>query len=496
MRLLAAFVACASVAGLGTAAGPARAAAEPATAAASIARPLTWQPCPEDPTADCAELTLPVDWSRPHGPSFEMAVVRRKATDPTRRIGSLVVNFGGPGSLGVDDVLTTYKDFFSAEVNARFDRVGFDPRGWGRSAAPTCPQVGPRPTADPTTPAGFAEFAADNRRLVHGCRAGTGPLYDRLDTLSVVRDIEALRAALGDRRLTFWGVSYGTLMAQQYAELFPQRVRALVADSNMDHSVGGADFLRAQAATVEDSFTEFVNWCAAAADCPLHGADVGALFERLYSRAEAGTLYEPGNPTRGVRPKNLLSAIQWKISYLKEAPTDTLADARRSAADLLAALDASPPRPAPAIPDIPDSDARSRQSVLCADWRLDIPDAGTLAAIGRRSQTIAPHMRRSIQAWDAMTYCLGRPMPVTNPPRPYRIPGHTPILLVNNLHDPQTPYSWAVHAARQIPGATLLAADGWGHMSYDKSRCAAALTDRYLIDLAMPAPDTHCAPDD
>ncbi|MGC0423299.1 alpha/beta hydrolase [Embleya sp. AB8] len=489
-------MACASVVGVGVVAGPARAdPPAPEAASSTIARPIDWHPCAEDPTADCGSVKLPVDWTRPRGATFDLALARRKATDPTRRIGSLVLNFGGPGSLGVDDVLTDYRDFFSPEIKARFDRIGFDPRGWGRSAAPNCPQAGPRPTADPTTPAGFAAFVADNRKLVQGCRAGTGPLYDRLDTLNVVRDIDALRAALGEARLTFWGVSYGTLMAQQYAEAFPHRVRALVADSNMDHSLSADRFMDTQAATVEDSFTEFVNWCAGSGDCPLYGRDVGALFERLYARAEAGTLYAPGDPTQGWSPEFLLTIVQGRMSYLRHAPTDTLTVTRNRVADLLAALDASPPLPAPPPPRVPDLDRRTSQAVLCTDLRLDFADAGALAAMDRRSKAIAPHMRHSVQAWDAMTYCLGRPMPVTNPPRPYRIPATTPILLVNNRHDPQTPLSWAEHAARQIPSATLVTAEGWGHLVYDKSRCAAALTDRYLIDTIAPAPNTHCAPD-
>ncbi|MFI1585429.1 alpha/beta hydrolase [Embleya sp. NPDC020630] len=463
--------------------------------AAAPTHPIAWHPCPQDPTADCGALTLPVDWSKPRGETFEMAVARRKATDPTRRIGSLVLNYGGPGSLGVDDVVGTYKNFFSAEIDARFDRVGFDPRGWGRSAPLDCPQAGPRPTADPTTAAGFAVFAADNRRLANGCRVGTGPLYDHLDTLAVVRDIDALRAALGDARLSFWGVSYGTLMAQQYAELFPHRFRALVADSNMDHSIDGAEFLESEAATAEDSFTEFVKWCAGSTDCSLHGRDVEALFERLYARAQAGTLYVPGDPTHGLGPDNLLSGVQFLMSYLKHDPAETLAVARKRVADLLAGMDAAPPLLAPPPPYVPDLDARTSQAVLCSDWSLDIPDPDALAAVDRRSKALAPHMRRNIQAWNAMTYCLGRPTSVTNPPHPYRVAGSAPILLVNNRHDPQTPLSWAVHAARRIRGATLVTVAGWGHMSYDKNRCVAAVTDRYLIDPRIPVPTTHCAPD-
>ncbi|MYS79382.1 alpha/beta hydrolase, partial [Embleya scabrispora] len=419
----------------------------------------------------------------PRGATLDLAVARRRATDPTHRIGSLVVDFGGPGSPGASDVVGKKKDAFSAEVRARFDIVGFDPRGWGASNPLQCDPLGPRPDADPITPTAFAEFVTWNRASVAGCRPRTGSLYDHLDTLSVVRDIDALRAALGDRRLNFWGLSYGSLMAQQYAEVFPRRFRALVADGNLDHSSSGARWLETSAAAVEDSFREFTTWCDTNTDCVLHGRDVGAVVDRLYARAEAGTLYDPAAPDVGITPMTFLGQVQ---GTFKNPGWRQLAAGLRT-------LDATTPHPTqPGIRPPVDIDPRARQAVVCSDWALNFADANELAAVDRRSAALAPHMRRSFSAWYLMTPCLGQPVRLTNPPHPYRISSTKPILLVNGAHDAATPYPWAVEAGRRIPGATLLTYDGWGHGGYDHSPCAAALTDRYLIDLAPPPPNTHC----
>ncbi|MGC0416951.1 alpha/beta hydrolase [Embleya sp. AB8] len=445
-------------------------------------RVIHWQPCAQDPTADCGTLTLPVDWARPHGSTFELALARRRATDPGHRIGSLVLDFGGPGN-GVDEVIgSRHRNYFSAEIDARFDRVAFDPRGWNASAAPNCPAGGPRPAADPTTPAGFAAIVADNRQLIDSCRRRSGPMYDHMDSLSVARDLDAIRAALGDRKLSFWGSSYGTLMGQQYAELFPGRFRALALESNMDHSRAVGSFLETATATIEASFGEFAKWCAGDPSCALYGRDVGSVFDELYARAVAGTLYDPDDPSIGITT----------MALLDETQADFKNPLWRGRARRLAALAAELPRATPPAPTSTESRIRNAQAVFCADWRLDFADADELAALDRRLAVIAPHMRRSFNSWYAMTLCLGRSAGAVNPQRPYRVHGSTPILLTGNVYDSNTPYVWTTAAAERIPGAVVLTYEGVGHGAYGRSPCAAAVADRYLVDLRTPPPGTRC----
>src|SRR5512142_2743653 len=253
-------------------------------------RTITWGPCAEDPTVECGTLAVPIDWRRPDGPTVDLALARRPATDPAARIGSLVINPGGPGGSGVDAVLGGHG--FSPSVASRFDLVGFDPRGVGRSHPILCSTalLNGGPAALPANQADFDARIAYNRTLAADCRQRTGPLFDHVDTLSGVRDLDAIRAALGDQKLTYYGISYGTLIGEEYAEVYGDRIRAVVIDSDMDHSLGTAGFLRTETATAQDSFDEFAAWCDRTPACGIRVPGVRAVYAGLKARAAGGGL--------------------------------------------------------------------------------------------------------------------------------------------------------------------------------------------------------------
>lgn len=193
---------------------------------------------------------------------------------------------GGPGDSGVDRIKTGISRF-SADLQDRFDIVSFDPRGIARSNPVKCSAALLAKQPDPLlkSQADFDRTVRYNRELAADCRANTGPVYDHIDTLQTMRDVDAIRAALGERQLSFHGSSYGTLLGAQYAEKYPQRVRALVLESVFNHGdMTTGEFLDQQAATVQDSFGEFVKWCDAATTCALHGRDVPALWADLLVR--------------------------------------------------------------------------------------------------------------------------------------------------------------------------------------------------------------------
>jgi pimeloyl-ACP methyl ester carboxylesterase len=338
--------------------------------------------------------------------------------------------------------------------------------------------------ADPATPPGYTAVTSYNRRLAADCRARSGPMYDHVDNLSVVRDIDALRAALGEARLTFFGVSYGTLMGQQYAQLFPRHVRALALDSNEDHAQSGTAAAVSAAAGAEDSFTQFAQWCARDTGCILHGRDVGRLLDRLYARALAGTLSVPGQARRPLAPSELLARVEEELLGPDWAALSTALAALAAEA----VLPGTPP--GPLFPEEVDVYA---MAAMCADWPVTVSSAGQVAGLLRRLGTAAPHLHLDVPSWQWALSCLGRPEAVTNPPRPYRIPHGVPaILMANGLHDPATPYPWALDAARQIPQAVLVTYDGWGHGTYSQSPCVRQIVDAYLIDLRTPPGGTHC----
>jgi pimeloyl-ACP methyl ester carboxylesterase len=455
-----------------------------AAAAPAAARPeaaLDWRPCADDATAQCGSVRVPIDWTDPYSPTAEIALARRPATDQAHRIGTLIVNPGGPGGSGVDLALGAGA-FFSPALRAGFDIVGFDPRGVSRSSPVVCssalvdaapePLIGSEQQYDATV--------AYNRKLAADCRARTGPMFDHVDTLSVVRDVDAIRSALGDDKINFYGASYGTLIGAEYTQRYPERIRAIVLDSVMDHSADVDDALGTETAATQDMFDEFVAWCARDVACVLRGQDVRAIWAALLARAAAGTLVDPYDAAKRMTVYGLLQVAfssfydpQWYTLayYLKEATAGRPAAGKRAADPVV---------------------EHSFAAVFCADWSLPVHGyadlAGKLAALRLR----APQMLASPLVLSATVGCLGWPAAPSDPQRDLR-PVGAPILVLNGRHDPVTAYAWAQHVTAQLgPAARLFTYDGWGHVAYGRSDCVTGTVDMYLITLRTPAAGTTC----
>ena len=441
---------------------------------AAAASPLRWRPCEDDRTAQCATLRVPVDESS--SAAIGVAVARRPAARPDLRIGVLLVNPGGPGGSGVDMALNA-ASFFSSQIRARFDIVGFDPRGVGRSAPVVCSQqlVDSAPSPLVRDAAGYARLVAYHRGLTRDCRKRTGPVYGHVDTISVARDMDRLRAALGEKTISFYGASYGTLLGAQYAERYPTRVRALALDSVMDHSLDTAAFLADGTAAAQDGFDWFVKWCSRDRSCVLHGRDVAALWTSLLARAARTGVPDPYHPGETLDVYDLLGVAfssfydpQWySLAYFIDAASGAGAGRR-------------------AVAQTP----YSFPAVFCADWKLPVdgfPDwYRKLAGVRAAQMPVSPLAASGVVA------CLGRWSRPDNPQRPLK-PATVPTLLLGSRHDPATPYVWAQRAAAQLgPNATLATYNGWGHVSYGRSGCVTGVVDRYLIGLARPAPGTAC----
>lgn len=454
-------------------------AATPASAAPSI----DWKPCADAPGVECGAVTVPIDWAHPDRGTASIALARRKATDPQARIGSVLMDPGGPGGPGAGEVKGGWS--LSPEITKRFDTVGFDPRGVGGSTQIKCgldeviadyPQV-------PRNQAEFEQLAAYNRKLGESCNRLSGPLGQFGDTESVARDMDAIRAALGEKKLTYYGVSYGTLMGQQYAELFPDKVRALVLDSNMDHSQFTAfEFLNSETQSVQAEFGEFVAWCGRTPSCALHGRDVSKLTRGLQDKAARGELKDPQSG-EVITPLTLAGMFQGSFY----GPSwDRLATALKSFAD------GTPPAASARLKDdIPVNTVF--QSVFCDDWKLPVHSYAELEAYRRTVAALAPDVKVNSLGWQAVIGCIGWPNRTSNPQHPLQVHGAPPLLMLSSKYDPATPYAWSQAAARQS-GSTLLTYDGWGHGAYGKnSPCVIKATDDYLISGKLPAKGTHCA---
>ncbi|MFD2398012.1 alpha/beta fold hydrolase [Prauserella oleivorans] len=251
---------------------------------------LHWTPCATENTAktlECATVAVPLDWSDMDGPTIDIAVNRIPAKDPERRIGTLFVNPGGPGGVTTDVVAAT--GFITAmpegkEIGERFDVVGMDPRGVGKSSPVRCDAdllLAPDIAAFPADRAAFDARVQSNRAAGEACLERTGPLLGHVDTLRVVRDMDAVRAAMGEERISFYGTSYGTEIGELYAAEFGEHVRAMVLDAAVDHALPSADAAVDEAAATEEALDRFAAWCAGDPACAVRGEDVHALVKRL-----------------------------------------------------------------------------------------------------------------------------------------------------------------------------------------------------------------------
>ncbi|MFI5839342.1 alpha/beta hydrolase [Catenuloplanes sp. NPDC051500] len=407
-------------------------------------RSIDWHACEADDTAECGTLELPVDWSRPRGETFALPLARRTAPDREHRIGSLVFGPGGPGDSGVQRILDHNR--FSTELFARFDVVSFDPRGVG-----VCAETEARPPVIMDSPAAFAEMRDYNARQRDACR--DVPVYRHADTASAARDLDALRAALGDRQLTFHGSSYGSLLAQQYAELFPGRVRAIVAESVVDHGLDTRAFTMSQAVNGQAIFDRWVAWCDATVSCALHGQDVRAVWNAL-----------PAGFDRDV--------MAFRAFYQGDFAG-------------LAAKVARGEHGGVSLPPM-------ATNVFCADWALPVRSFAEYRALLDDARRVAPDLL-PVAAALGIAACLGAPVPVRNPQHVVSVHSlDRPMLLINARFDPASAYAWATRVAGQLGAeGVLVTYEGVRHGTYSQS-CVKALVDRYLVDLTVPPRGTSC----
>ncbi|GLY97927.1 alpha/beta hydrolase [Actinoplanes sp. NBRC 103695] len=425
--------------------------------AAAPSSPAPWEPCADNAAVSCGTLSLPVDWSRPGGQRFDLAVARRPAADP---VGTLVYLPAGPGSSGVDAVTDDqiFGALFPPEIAARFDIVGFDPRGVRRSHPVRCDSalVERLNAPPPRTETEFAALLDAQAAVGADCRARTGPLFDHLDSVAAARDVDALRERLGLRQLNLYALSYGTVIGQMYAERFPARIRTMVLDAVYDHSVDSDRFAVTGARAAQEAFDQFLAWCDGSTDCSLHGADIRARVAELFAGDESGELtYRIVAP---LSQPNLPAAA----AVIEGRPGKNAAAA---------------PTPLPIY-------------IQCADAVNRTTTFAAMQALRGRVQAAAPDVRGA--PYDVADLCINPPVPATNPQRPLRAPDAPPIMVINSRFDPPTPYEGAQRVAAQLGRATLVTYDGMGHGAANRTDCTRGLVLRYLVDTTLPPAGTHC----
>ncbi|MGH8793127.1 MAG: alpha/beta hydrolase [Stackebrandtia sp.] len=459
-------------------------------------RDIDWHPCEANPEAECGSVSVPLDWSDPGGETIDLAVARMPATDPDNRVGSLLLNAGGPGTSGVEFALSQSTSITEG-MRTHFDLVGFDPRGIAASRGILCDQdlaAAAKALHYPKSPEEFDDMRAANVAYGESCREQSGPVFDVLDTTATVRDMDAIRAALGEEKLNFYGLSYGSLLGQQYAEAYPENVRTLLLDSNIDHTLDPFEWLTTSAVAQENLFLEFGAWCDGETRCAVHDEGAVALWDRLYRQASDGELFDPQDPQRAVRPEELNETLQassyktvqwWSLAeYLDALNTGDASQAAR-------ALDELPAEPGHAEPQFFDG----FWSTFCQDWDFPLGEAGYDQLESWRAtlaSDYAPHTKFNSLMWADITGCVDWPAEIRNPQREPQIDGVPPILLTNPVYDPGTPHEWATGLNGQIPGSALVTYDGPGHGAIRASPCVAGYAENYLVTGEVPPEGTHC----
>jgi pimeloyl-ACP methyl ester carboxylesterase len=440
-------------------------------------------------------LAVPLDYDEPDGRMIELSVIKLPATDAESRVGSLVINPGGPGGSGVEYARSA-RQVITKEVRARFDIVGFDPRGVGESTPVECLDGSEidalrASEAVPTDASSLHAIEAESKNFAARCQARSGDLLPHVGTRDAARDMDVLRAALGDEKLTYLGKSYGTYLGAIYAELFPTRVRALVLDGALDPTLSSEDLDRAQARGFEVALQSFIADCVKRSGCPLGTSSSAATsrLERFLADVDRSPL--PGDGARELTGGDAISGVAAAL-YSKEQGWPILRIALRAAlggdgAALLSLADAMSER---------NSDGEysnllaANTAINCADH----PSPKDASAYQANAEIFAKEspVFGAFMAWSGLV-CAYWPFPATIAPEPIHAVGAAPILVIGTTRDPATPYAWAQALASQLDSGVLLTYEGDGHTAYGNGNaCIDRAVEAYLIDSKSPAADTRC----
>ena len=490
------------------------------TAADRVSR-IRWSSCRENSgfPFECARVRVPLDYSNPRAGTISLALLRLPASDPEHRIGSLFVNPGGPGGSGVDFVRFAGPYLYGGAIQDRFDIVGFDPRGIDRSKPLRCfdspDQWRPAFTrfAFPLTPRQERRWKRADLYLARACERHGNAIMNHMATADAARDLDRLRAAVGDDGLTYLGLSYGTFLGVTYANLFPNRVRSVIVDGVLDpiawttgvdgerDTVPFSTRLRSDMGA-QATLDEFFRLCdARGARCPFapQSAD---RFQRLAETLRRGavTVVDPDGHEMRLIYQDLIAITQFA---LYDSPV------WRRLARFLADLDAQVPprqlgRSLSALRQAEGLTSRSGQEryrnfieslpgVACSD--SDSPSS--YRAWSQQGAISDERFGYFGRPWTWISSICAR-WPGSDPDRyvgPFTASTANPLLVIGNLFDPATRYQGAQIVHRLMPNSALLTVRAWGHTSLFLSHCVDRISVEYLISGTTPEAGTICRQD-
>jgi len=434
-------------------------------------------------------MTVPLDYTKPDGPTLGVAVTMHPATGSRR--GALIVNPGGPGASGIDFAQQCYLCF--APFTSHYDLASFDPRGVARTRPIRCLTPSQLDAffdlpAYPTTAAQRAELVAGDKKFAQGCLQRNGSYLRHVGTIDSARDMDVFRALLGDSKLTYYGASYGTYLGAKYAQLFPTHIRAMVLDGAVDPSQDNLVDTAAQADGFEVDLNDFLRSCVATGSCPLGGSVSAAKhgFDQLQARIAA---HPEAVGSRRLGPAEFIGGVAQAMYSVELWPG--LRTALREAENgdgsgVLALFDQLVERNKNGTYS---NLQESLNAIACID-RQSPKDLAAYDASVREHEKAAPHFAAPVIY---PTYlCAFWPVPPVEQAHPVSAPGAPPILVIGTTHDPATPYAGAVALANQLHGR-LLTRDGSGHTAYlSGNNCIVQYVEDYVLSLRVPPSGATC----
>jgi pimeloyl-ACP methyl ester carboxylesterase len=469
------------------------------------AQPPNWGSCQQwlgntgnIPTARCASISVPIDYAKPDGAQAQLAVIRIPATGS--RIGTLLINPGGPGASAIDSLAATAGSLADSDIGRHFDLVGLDPRGVGHST----PELRCRTDAEfdawrreplvDYSPAGVAHIEQLYQLFADRCHNGMGDEFlANAGTATSARDMDIVRQALGDNQINYLGFSYGTELGTAYAEAFPQNVRAMVLDGAVDPTLDVVESTVRQMASFQVAFDDYAADCMKVTGCPL-GTDPAQAVARYHDLVNP-LVNAPGHTSdpRGLSYQDAIAGTinaMYTQRYWKYLTSGLLGLQRGTdAGDLLMLAD--------------DYQGRNEaghysnlQDAFTAIRCVDSPaptDPAVWAAADKRIREQAPFLSYGdFTGFAPRDVCSFWPVPATSRPHPASSPGPGKVVVVSTTHDPATPYQAGVDLAHQM-GASLITNDGTQHtVVFTGNQCVDSAVTQFFVDLASPPDNLRC----
>ena len=478
---------------------------------------LTWTDCTDDTTGtafQCATVTVPLDYDNPQGQTITVALKKLLSTSSSPQ-GSIFLNPGGPGGSGISTIESQaelYKSGDLSEVLANYDVIGFDPRGVGQSTPITCwtPEdvqailAGQAEMPSLSTPGSAADIVAQGSHKAAACEEHTEvpEILDHMDTRSVARDMDVMRALVGDKDLNYHGASYGTYLGAVYAELFPDNIGRVVLDSAMDPTLSRQEAMEGDAAGWEQSLHTYIESQQGREGFPLSGTtdEAVARLATFLDGLDANPLTVSGSGTPLDRTKavnaisELVTASPDKWPLLDEGLTQAMnahdGTALKRNAESVSSDNTRPTTEKQVV------EMLRGVNVFSANRCLDFPDTGNQASWDAALASYRhdyPVFHSLLPQYDA--FCHGWGHTSRTEAVDVDTEATNPVLVVGILHDPSTPYPWSHALVSRIRNSHLLSVDMYGHVATGKNTCTTAKIGDYLVNGTLPSDGEVCTAD-